>query len=118
LRISALAISACLLAIVGTAPTIAAPVAGAASSHAQTQSGVTHVQQRKYDGKHDQGPKNFNQGPKKGPKFDNDHRGPGHGFRPGSRHSHAPKGWHRHSKRPSYWQTRGCVVVGPVWFCP
>jgi hypothetical protein len=41
-----------------------------------------------------------------------------HRFRPGSRHAHAPRGWHRHDRRPSYWQTRGCVVVGPVWFCP
>ena len=39
-------------------------------------------------------------------------------YAPGSRHAHAPRGWRRYSSRPSYWRTRGCVVVGPVWFCP
>jgi hypothetical protein len=37
---------------------------------------------------------------------------------PGSRHAHAPRGWHRYGSRPGDWRTRGCVVVGPVWFCP
>lgn len=45
-------------------------------------------------------------------------RGHGHNYRPGGRYSKAPPGWRRHSHRPSYWQSRGCVVVGPVWFCP
>lgn len=27
-------------------------------------------------------------------------------------------GWHRHSHRPYNWRGRGCVTVGPVWFCP
>jgi hypothetical protein len=27
-------------------------------------------------------------------------------------------GWHRYSHRPSRWSNRGCVAVGPIWFCP
>jgi hypothetical protein len=27
-------------------------------------------------------------------------------------------GWNRYHSRPSRWQTRGCVAIGPVWFCP
>jgi hypothetical protein len=29
-----------------------------------------------------------------------------------------PRGWHRHHRRPWDWRTRGCVMFGPVWFCP
>lgn len=28
------------------------------------------------------------------------------------------RGWNRYSYRPYNWRTRGCVVVGPMWFCP
>lgn len=28
------------------------------------------------------------------------------------------RGWHRYDKRPYGWRQRGCVVVGPIWFCP
>lgn len=28
------------------------------------------------------------------------------------------RGWHRYNKRPHGWRERGCVVVGPIWFCP
>lgn len=41
-----------------------------------------------------------------------------HHYRPGHRYAHAPRGWHRYPTRPAFWQTRGCVIVGPLWFCP
>lgn len=28
------------------------------------------------------------------------------------------RGWHRYHHRPWNWRSRGCVIVGPVWFCP
>jgi Ni/Co efflux regulator RcnB len=28
------------------------------------------------------------------------------------------RGWHRYHHRPHGWRSRGCVIVGPVWFCP
>jgi hypothetical protein len=28
------------------------------------------------------------------------------------------RGWHRYHSRPWNWRSRGCAVVGPVWFCP
>jgi Ni/Co efflux regulator RcnB len=40
------------------------------------------------------------------------------GYRAGQRYRNAPRGWRRHAHRPSDWRTRGCVIVGPVWFCP
>ena len=39
-------------------------------------------------------------------------------YTPGSRHKHAPKNWHRYDKRPGDWSRRGCVIVGPIWWCP
>jgi hypothetical protein len=41
-----------------------------------------------------------------------------HRYTPGSRHKHAPKNWHRYDKRPGDWSKRGCVIVGPIWWCP
>lgn len=39
-------------------------------------------------------------------------------YRAGRRYDRAPSGYRRYSSRPSYWQSRHCVMVGPVWFCP
>lgn len=29
-----------------------------------------------------------------------------------------PRGWHSYSYRPYGWANRGCVVIGPLWYCP
>ncbi len=39
-------------------------------------------------------------------------------YRPGGVYRTAPGGWRRVGARPAYWQTAGCVLVGPVWYCP
>jgi hypothetical protein len=26
--------------------------------------------------------------------------------------------WRRYHARPSNWEARGCIVVGPIWYCP
>jgi hypothetical protein len=43
----------------------------------------------------------------------------------GNRHRHWDdnrysqyRGWHRYGSRPLGWRNRGCVAVGPIWFCP
>ncbi len=36
----------------------------------------------------------------------------------GRRYHSAPHGWHRYHRRPGDWRMRGCIIVGPVWFCP
>jgi hypothetical protein len=30
----------------------------------------------------------------------------------------APRGWRSYSYRPFGWQRRGCIIAGPVWYCP
>lgn len=40
------------------------------------------------------------------------------GYRAGSRHSRAPRNWRRYGARPGNWRTRGCIIVGPIWYCP
>ncbi|MDQ0395473.1 hypothetical protein [Labrys monachus] len=39
-------------------------------------------------------------------------------YAPGARLGAPPYGWHRYRTRPYDWRTRGCIVVGPIWFCP
>lgn len=34
------------------------------------------------------------------------------------RHTPPPYGWHRYHARPWDWERRGCLMFGPVWFCP
>jgi hypothetical protein len=36
----------------------------------------------------------------------------------GRRYHSPPPGWHRYHRRPWDWQRRGCMAIGPVWFCP
>jgi len=46
------------------------------------------------------------------------HVRPASRYRAGHRYSSAPRGWHRYHARPRDWNRRGCILVGPVWFCP
>jgi hypothetical protein len=39
-------------------------------------------------------------------------------YRAGHRYRSAPHGWHRYHARPRDWNRRGCIMVGPLWFCP
>ena len=43
---------------------------------------------------------------------------PGPRYVPGSRYRNPPPGWRRYGARPGDWRTRGCVMAGPIWFCP
>ncbi|MFC7052848.1 hypothetical protein ACFQI3_09140 [Hansschlegelia quercus] len=45
-------------------------------------------------------------------------RSPSHRFTPGQRYRSAPRGWRSYRGRPGDWRTRGCILVGPLWFCP
>lgn len=29
-----------------------------------------------------------------------------------------PRGWRRYNSRPRGYRGRGCVIIGPVWYCP
>ena len=42
-------------------------------------------------------------------------RGRDRDFRRDSRRP--PRGWRRYSRRPSDWRRRGCIVIGPLWYC-
>jgi hypothetical protein len=39
-------------------------------------------------------------------------------YRAGHRYRRAPYGYRRYHSRPWNWRSRGCVIVGPLWFCP
>ena len=100
--VSALALSAFAFAPAQAAPV--APVNGVA-----VQQSIVLAQ---YHGK---GGRNNNS------HNNNSHNNRGHNnvrYVPGHRYSSAPHGWHRYSRRPGDWNRRGCVLVGPIWFCP
>jgi hypothetical protein len=61
--------------------------------------------------------KGYKSGGYKGGKW---HHGKGHGHRyaDSHRYKYAPKGWRHYNYRPYRWEHRGCVIVGPVWYCP
>lgn len=104
MKIAAYALSAALFGLMSATSASALP--SKAVGTAVQSEGIVLVQHgpdRRYGKKHDR-------------RYGKEHRR--HNYRPGGRYSKAPPGWRRHYKRPSYWQTRGCVVVGPVWFCP
>jgi hypothetical protein len=105
LKISALALSAALLGLASITP--ASAVTPSSVGHAIAQQGVvTPVAQKKVIVKKRNGVVT-----KKVV-----HRN--HKYRAGGRYKHAPGGWHRYDKRPGDWGTRGCIIVGPVWWCP
>lgn len=33
-------------------------------------------------------------------------------------YGHPPRGWNRYDRRPWGWKRRGCLSIGPVWYCP
>ena len=47
-----------------------------------------------------------------GKKHHDKHHAYKHGYK------HAPKGWKSYSYRPMFWERRGCIVIGPAWYCP
>lgn len=45
------------------------------------------------------------------------HRGRDHNYTAGRRYDRAPSHYRRHAYRPRDWESRGCILVGPAWFC-
>lgn len=79
----------------------AAPISTSAAKSIAAQDSVTTVAQKRGE--------RF--APKRG-------WGPKRNYRAGGRYSRPPGGWRRHSHRPSDWSRRGCIIVGPIWYCP
>lgn len=86
-------------------PAHALPVAssGAAPAADASPAALTLIADRDGDGRRDRMHR------------DGDRRGH---WVPGRRYDNAPSGWHRYGRRPGNWRSRGCILVGPIWFCP
>jgi hypothetical protein len=85
------------------APASAMPASPTTGLDRAAASSIVHVQ---YHGHHHSG------------RHDRRHGVRGPVYRPGGRYSSAPRGYRRYGARPRDWQSRRCVMVGPVWFCP
>ena len=44
-------------------------------------------------------------------------QGRDHNYTAGQRYDRAPSHYRRHAYRPHNWQSRGCILVGPLWYC-
>lgn len=100
-------VSAALLAFAGLAvtPASASPASASPAPAALAPivaAEVVQVQGRRWDDDRRTG------------RFDRD----GSHYRPGHRYDRAPSHWHRYHSRPRDWRRRGCIIVGPIWFCP
>jgi hypothetical protein len=82
----------------------ALPAAPKADLPALNQSDIIQVGKKSHGGKH-YGGKHYNY----------KYRGPRHA----GRYYHGGRYWgRRYYYRPYNWQALGCVIVGPVWYCP
>jgi hypothetical protein len=96
-------VPAALLTLFAAPSAMAVPVAPSSISEAASaDAAIIHIQDRR--GRDHRGSAR-------------DHR-PGPRFTPGGRYRSAPQGYRRYGARPGNWRTRGCILVGPVWFCP
>jgi hypothetical protein len=96
--IKRIALAAAVLAVFGAASASAAVVPKTAVS--EEPLAVVEAQYRRDRDRFDRG---RNRGPK---------------WVPGRRYDRPPPRWRRYGSRPGDWRRRGCVTVGPVWFCP
>jgi hypothetical protein len=83
-------VPAAIASLVAITSASAAPVSGPAQAKASNESGIVKVQ----------------------------HHTLRHRYIAGRKYRSAPRGWHRYDRRPGDWRTRGCIIVGPIWWCP
>ena len=86
----------------GTVPASAAPVSNAAATLGKTTSGIELARYQRH------GRWQHNRHVR--------HRAWRH--HKNWRHHNRYRGWHRYHSRPWNWRTRGCVIIGPIWYCP
>jgi hypothetical protein len=126
LKIKAM-IPALLLSAVTLAP--ASALSGKLSSAAQVAPMELKVQNDRMERRDRDGDRDFKRGGDRDFKRDGDRdfrRGGDRDFRQrGDRYygrgyvrRDPPRGWSRFGYRPNDWRTRGCLEIGPAWFCP
>lgn len=104
-KLKALALSTILLGAVAASPASAVPAVAKIDGPAAQMSQVEKTQIRK--NRRANRNRNWNR-----------NRYSRNRFRAGRSYRSAPRGWRRYSSRPYNYRARGCVIIGPVWFCP
>lgn len=65
------------------------------------------------------GNKNYNNKYYPNKHYNNKYYGrPNYRYDQGHRYYGGPPGWRRYGYRPDNWGRRGCILIGPYWFCP
>lgn len=99
MRATIVAISALLL--VTSVGASAAPIAAATDAGQTAASPLQLAQRDMRDG-----------------RWQRDHRRHDEMRRHDERRHGPPSGWHRYRARPHDYHRRGCMQIGPAWFCP
>lgn len=108
MKLPLLALFAGLVAITAT-PASALPAAKAAGVSIETPSSVETVQYRpRAKQRLSTEPRRMNRG---------DRWNRGNSWDRGDRRYYKYRNWNRYDSRPRGWRNRGCVAVGPIWFC-
>ena len=101
-------VPAAIVSILAATSALAAP---AASPLAQLKmvmpADIVQVRDREWDGNRER------DGERRGAH----RKGRDHNYTAGRRYDRAPGHYRRHAYRPHDWESRGCILVGPVWFC-
>ncbi len=100
MKLPTFVLAACLAGAMATTSASAAPTSSRAAIAGQT-SGIELVQYKRDRG--------FKQR-----KFNRNRHYDGRHYRGRDRY----RGWNRYRHRPHGWRERGCVILGPIWYCP
>jgi hypothetical protein len=101
-------LAAAFLSFAMFAPSKANPISAVTTMSQSSALDVVKIQRREGRGR------------KRGLRNRGYRRGYDRGFRRGYRSGwrRGPRGWRRYYRRPYGWRDRGCIVIGPVWYCP
>jgi Ni/Co efflux regulator RcnB len=94
-------VCASTVSIIAAASASAAPAPPPAQLRSATPDAVLQVQDRHHNGE----------------RRSEHRRGRDHRYTAGRRYDRAPSHYRRYSHRPNDWESRGCILVGPLWFC-
>ena len=98
-------LSAAIVSLLALSAAGALPVSPTAKLPQLTSSDIVQVGKKNYNKHYNKNYKHYN----KNYKY----------YNRGGRYRYGNRNWnHRYYYRPNNWQALGCIVVGPVWYCP
>ncbi len=102
-------LSAAIVSLLALSGAWALPVSSTATLPQLTSSDIVQVGKKNYNKHYNKNYKHYNR----------NSRHYNHNYKYRGRYHYGNRYWgHRYNYRPYNWQALGCIVVGPVWYCP